>query len=214
MKTIWFDDRIATLDTNPAKPFDGLRILLIRPGATVLDEQGRIKGDLDLPLSPGGQQQVATLVRQLREQPIDSIYCSPCVSSRQTADALADETGARVRIDQDLRNLDHGLWEGKRFDELKQTQPRIYRLWAEHPENVSPPGGESIEHAEDRVDRFLRRLFRKTKSGIVGVVAVEPMASILRSRLLSSPIDDFWEAEQRIADWESIAVSASSIEGT
>jgi broad specificity phosphatase PhoE len=214
MKTTWIDDRIATAQDNSRQPQNGLRILLIRPGATVLDEQGRIKGDLDLPLSPNGQQQVKSLILQLAEWPIDSIYSSPCLSSRQTADALAEETGARVRIDADLRNLDHGLWEGKRFEELKQTQPKVYRLWAEHPENVSPPGGESIEHAEDRVDRFLRRLFRRTKSGIVGVIAVEPMASIFRSRLLSSPIDDFWEAEQRIADWESISVSAASLDRT
>jgi broad specificity phosphatase PhoE len=212
MKTTWIEDRIAPAPVDPQQLPNGLRILLIRPGATVLDEQGRIKGDLDLPLSPNGLQQVASLTRQLADLPIDSIYSSPCVSSRQTADSLAEHTGARVRVDADLRNLDHGLWEGKRFDELKQTQPKVYRLWAEHPESVSPPGGESIEHAEDRVDRFLRRLFRRTKSGIVAVVAVEPMASILRSRLLSSPIDDLWEAEQRVADWESISVSASSIE--
>jgi broad specificity phosphatase PhoE len=183
-----------------------LQIILIRPGATILDEQGRIKGDLDLPLSPNGMRQVEALVQQVAQVPIESIYTSPCVSSRQTADALAAQSGARVRIESDLRNLDHGLWEGKRFEELKQTQPRIYRLWADHPENVSPPGGERLEDAEDRVARFLNRLFRRTKSGVVAVVIAEPLASILRGRLLSRPIDNFWEAEQRVGDWEVITI--------
>lgn len=206
MKTTLFErDSAAAGATGQAT--SGLQILLVRPGATVLDEQGRIKGDLDLPLSPNGVRQVEIIVRQLGGIPLDVVYTSPCLSSRQTADSVAEPSGARVRIDQDLRNLDHGLWEGKRYEELKQTQPRIYRLWAEHPENVSPPGGETIEHAEDRVERFLKRLFRRTKSGVIAVVAAEPLASILRSRLLSLPIENFWEVEQRIADWESISVA-------
>ncbi len=203
-------DRELTPKASTSQSSAGLHILLIRPGATVLDEQGRIKGDLDLPLSPNGVRQVELIVQQLGDVAVDAVYSSPCLSSRQTADALAERSGARVRIDQDLRNLDHGLWEGKRYEELKQTQPRIYRLWAEHPENVSPPGGETIEHAEDRVERFLKRLFRRTKSGIVAVVAAEPMASIFRSRLLSLPIENFWEVEQRIADWESIPIAAAA----
>jgi broad specificity phosphatase PhoE len=205
MKTTWTDDRTEVGEEMSRDTAD-FHILLIRPGATVLDEQGRIKGDLDLPLSPNGVRQVETIVQQVSQMQVDSIYSSPCVSSRQTADALAEQSGARVRIDADLRNLDHGLWEGKRFDELKQTQPRVYRLWADHPENVSPPGGETLEDAEDRVAKFLGRLFRRTKAGTVAVVAAEPMASILRSRLLSQPIENFWEAEQRVADWESIPV--------
>lgn len=213
MKTTLPSERTATLAAAPTSRPDGLQILLIRPGATVLDEQGRIKGDLDLPLSPNGVDQVAELAKQVAGVSIDAIYSSPGISSRQTAEAVAAHSGARVRIDPDLRNLDHGLWEGKRFEELKQTQPRIYRLWAEHPENVSPPGGETIDSAEDRIERFLRRLLRRTKSGIVAVVAAEPIASIFRSRLLSLPIENFWEAEQRIAEWESISVAASLADG-
>jgi broad specificity phosphatase PhoE len=213
MKTTTVFDPDATPVKSASQPTTGLQILLIRPGATVLDEQGRIKGDLDLPLSPNGVLQVQSIVRQMGGIPVDAVYSSPCVSTRQTAEALAEQSGARVRIDQDLRNLDHGLWEGKRYEELKQTQPRIYRLWAEHPENVSPPGGETIEHAEDRVERFLRRLFRRTKSGTIAVVAAEPMASIFRSRLLALPIENFWEVEQRIADWESISVANTTSGG-
>ncbi len=184
----------------------GLQILLIRPGATVLDEQGRIKGNLDLPLSPNGVHQVEKLIEKIGLQHVDAIYTSPCISARQTAEALASRTNARVRIDDDLHNLDHGLWEGKRFDELRQTQPRIYRLWAEHPESVAPPGGETFNHAEDRVKHFLNRLIRRTKSGTVAVIAAEPLASIVRSQLVSDPIENFWDAEQRIADWELISV--------
>jgi broad specificity phosphatase PhoE len=184
-----------------------LTLLLVRPGATVLDEQGRIKGDLDLPLSPAGQQQVDSLVARLGDLPVDSIYCAPCTCARETAAALAAQTAARVRLDDDLRNLDHGLWQGKRFEELKQTQPRIYRLWAEHPENVAPPFGETYAQAAARIEQFLGRILARGKRGLIAVVVAEPLASMIRARLARQPIENFWQAERQTATWETIPVS-------
>ena len=45
----------------------GLRVLIVRPGATELDEQGRIAGSLDVPLSETGEQQVAVVAGELEQ---------------------------------------------------------------------------------------------------------------------------------------------------
>jgi probable phosphoglycerate mutase len=147
-------------------------------------------------------------MEQIGSRELAAIFCATTVCARQTAAALAEQLGARVRIDEDLRNLDHGLWQGKRFDELKQTQPRVYRSWAEHPESVAPPGGETIASAQERVQQFLRRLFRRFKTGTVAIVAAEPLATIVRSAILNQPIDNFWQAERRFGDWETIALKS------
>ena len=49
------------------------QILLIRPGCTDFDEQHRIQGTLDLPLSPRGEKQVAKLVRGMQDVAIDAL---------------------------------------------------------------------------------------------------------------------------------------------
>ena len=49
------------------------RILLVRPGSTDFDEQGRIKGTLDIPLSEAGSLQVTRIVQELRETNIDQV---------------------------------------------------------------------------------------------------------------------------------------------
>jgi phosphoserine phosphatase len=74
-----------------------VRILIIRPGATDFDEQGRIKGTLDLPLSEGGNDQVARLVQDLHEVPIDFLYTCPSTSAEQTAAAIASDHGLKAR---------------------------------------------------------------------------------------------------------------------
>ena len=42
-----------------------LRIVLVQPGSTDFDDQGRIKGSLDIPLSANGTGQVARMVAEL-----------------------------------------------------------------------------------------------------------------------------------------------------
>jgi len=45
------------------------QVVLIRPGATVYDEQNRVQGALDLPLSERGWAEVAELAEKLAGPP-------------------------------------------------------------------------------------------------------------------------------------------------
>ena len=50
-----------------------VRVLLIRPGATEYDQQGRVQGTLDVPLCEDGRQEVEKMVEELRGQYDDEI---------------------------------------------------------------------------------------------------------------------------------------------
>src|SRR6056297_1221147 len=109
------------------------RILLVRPGATEFDEQGRIKGSLDIPLSQSGKRQADSVASQLSEVAVRTIYTSPCQSAQETAERLARGRDVRVRVIQGLRNIDHGLWHGKLIEEVRRNQPRVYRRGQDAP---------------------------------------------------------------------------------
>ena len=104
-----------------------VRIILIRPGSTDFDEQGRIKGTLDIPLSKAGTSQVSQIVDELHSTPIDYLYTSPCRCAQQTASAVAVDHKLKVKLLDDFQNLDHGLWHGKLVDEVRNSQPKVYR---------------------------------------------------------------------------------------
>lgn len=183
-----------------------LRIVLIRPGSTDFDEQGRIKGTLDIPLSENGAYQVAQIVEELRETPIDYLYSSPCKVAQQTASAVALPRRMRVRSLDELQNIDHGLWHGKRVDEVRQSQPKVYRQLLEHPETVCPPQGEPVGDAMVRIRTVLTRLIRKHRSGVVGLIVPEPCASLVRSVLKHCDLGDLWKAECEAGGWQLIEV--------
>ncbi len=184
-----------------------LRVILVLPGATDLDSQGRIKGSLDVPLNRQGSEQARKSAEELRDEPIETIYCSPGLAARQTAELVAHET-TRVRVLDELQNLNRGLWHGKRVEELRDSQPRIYRQWQDQPETVCPPSGETIKDARQRIVRFINRICRKHKQGTIAIIVSEPLASVLRQQLArTDTMGDLWLAECRCGQWESIEIA-------
>lgn len=183
-------------------------MVLIRPGSTDFDDQGRIKGTLDIPLNEAGRQQVARAAAELGSVSLQLLYVAPCQSARETAEILAGSLHVKVKELDLLRNLDHGLWHGKLIEEVKQKQPKVYRLWQDSPEAVCPPNGETVVAARQRAKQAIQKLLKKHKTGVIGVLASEPMASILRSLLESRELSDFWKAECDFGSWDFIDVAA------
>ncbi len=183
-----------------------IRVVLVRPGTTDFDEQRRIKGNLDIPLNQFGTDQVARTANELAGQGIEVVYTSPCQATEETARLLGHALGVKVKSIAQLRNLDHGLWQGKLIDEVRATQRKVYRQWQEQPETVCPPEGEMLDAARQRVHQALDKILRKHKSGVIGVVASEPMASLIRCYLSQGQLGDLWQAETACGSWEVIDV--------
>jgi len=152
-------------------------IYLIRPGCTDFDEQHRIQGKLDLPLSARGEQQLAKLQLDLAEVQIDVLYSSPCEPARSTAAALGATRGLAVKEIETLYNVDHGLWQGLTVDDVKRKHPKVFKQWQESPDSICPPGGETLAEAVDRVRKALEKPLKK--KGHLAIVAADPLAAII-----------------------------------
>ena len=182
-----------------------VRFLLIEPGATDFDDQGRMKGSMDMPLSHSGHAQVQEASRQLAFLRCDRVYSAPCQSARETAEVIAQTCGGgRVKVSDCLRNIDHGLWHGKRIDEVRTQLPKIYRTGQDHPDHICPPGGETVEEARCRVLKMIQKLKKKYRTGTVALVVPDPLASVVRSLLAGNMMGDLWKSETDAAIWEII----------
>ena len=158
-------------------------ILLIRPGATEFDEQGRIIGTLDVPLSKLGIRQASEVAHSTNQYDIKAVFSSPTTAAQQTAELIAKQHNCRVKVKDALTNVDMGLWQGKVIEELEATQPKIARQWKEHPESICPPEGESFEEVVPRVQKFLKKLQKKHKTGTIVIVVADPLAKVISSQL-------------------------------
>ena len=119
-----------------------VQIILIRPGATDYDDEQRIQGTLDIPLNALGDSEVARVIDDLSDRKIEAVYSPAREPANQTADTLAQALGIKHKKCDGLQNVNHGLWQGMKVEEVRRKHPKVYRQWQEQPESVCPPEGE------------------------------------------------------------------------
>ncbi|MEM1062334.1 MAG: histidine phosphatase family protein [Planctomycetota bacterium] len=196
-------------------------IVIIRPPATLYDEQGRIQGRLDLPSAEDDGSPCEELIAELESLAVKAVLTDPGEPAAGYAAAIGQRLRVPVKTKEDLRNVDQGLWQGLKLDEIRRKYPRLIKQWEEQPDSVRPPDGESLADASERVRKALKKPLKK--SGVVAVVVAEPLASLVASivsgedRLRRGPVcsgdGDAAELVRRPADHADEAALAAATSG-
>jgi len=169
-----------------------LRLLLLRHGETAWNRERRYQGWRDTPLSAEGLVQAEAAARELKEHAFAAVYASPLQRARDTAAAIAAPHGLEVETDPAFKELGFGQWEGLTLDEARAGFPTLYDGWAKTPHLFSPPGGESLAQARERVMAGLERLRAGHPDGIVCLVAHGIPVRILILEALGLPLERIW----------------------
>jgi len=183
---VTIEDSVGGGQSQPAaepKPVVTTLTHLLRHGQTEHTPERRFSGSSDLPLSELGRAEAWAAARSLKVRGIDAIVSSPLRRCRETAAAAADVLGLPVQVDDDLRELDFGEWEGLTRDEAMGRNPLALRRFFEATD-VRAPGGESIAEVSTRVARARQRILREHAGETVLVVShVTPIKLLLAAGL-------------------------------
>ncbi|MNU69748.1 putative phosphoserine phosphatase 2 [compost metagenome] len=126
--------------------------IIVRHGRTEWNAERRYLGHTDLALLPGEDALLSQLATQLHGLEFCAVYSSDLRRCTETLQRVRPDLMAKARYDQRLREMDFGEWEGKTYDMLKDNP--FYREWIDHPEKITPPGGETWDHFSSRVSQF------------------------------------------------------------
>lgn len=136
-------------------------ILLIRHGETVWNQQGRMQGQNDSPLTPMGLQQARQLAGRMKDVAFAALYSSDLGRAHQTARCIADATGREVIADKGLRERGFGIFEGLTNNEIKLKYPEDHALFATREPAYRMSGGESAAEFRERVMRTLETIAQR-----------------------------------------------------
>lgn len=125
-------------------------LYLIRHGETEGNRQGRYIGWADPPLTPGGQQQAASLAQRLAGPPIRAVLSSDLSRAMETARPIAAALGLTLQPHPGLREANFGAWCGLTYEEIRQREPERIDAWLGDPERHAPPGGETLAELRQR----------------------------------------------------------------
>jgi alpha-ribazole phosphatase/probable phosphoglycerate mutase len=143
------------------------RLVLVRHAEPEETSRGRCYGSLDVGLSAAGRVQAARLARALEPFELDAIYASPRTRAVETAAPLAGARGLEVAVEDDLRELDFGRFEGRTYEEIERSEPALFRAWMETPTEVRFPEGESYADLRVRATRVLDAIRRAHERALV-----------------------------------------------
>jgi probable phosphoglycerate mutase len=147
------------------------RILLVRHGATTSTADDRFAGSSDVELSPDGVMQLTKLSLRLAAVRIDAAYCSHMHRAIASATIIAKPHGITSTPWRDLREIDHGHWEGVPHKEVEQKFADEYAAWSADPVNTRIPGGESGRDVLVRAKAAMERIVRDHAGQTVLVVS-------------------------------------------
>lgn len=119
------------------------RLYLVRHGATQMTAENRFSGDVGAELSDEGRRQAARLGDRLQDDGITAVYASPLSRSVDTARIIAGACGVQPVLNDGLREISHGAWEGLTRREVEERFPNEYAAWEEDPFTFAPAGAES-----------------------------------------------------------------------
>jgi broad specificity phosphatase PhoE len=158
------------------------RLIFIRHGETDWNRDGRLQGQRDIPLNAKGRDQALGAGRLLQPLLSDaaafSFFSSPLQRARQTMLLVRDACGLvpadAFIIDDRLRELSFGGWEGLTWRELRKNDPVAMQRRRLDRWHFVPPQGESYALLRQRIQPWLEAL-----NGNVVVVAHGGVARVL-----------------------------------
>jgi broad specificity phosphatase PhoE len=120
-----------------------VRVWLFRHADVADAWQGRAYGNLDVPLSARGVEETSALVEAFARTPFARVASSPLSRALLLGRGLSETTGAPLAIDDRLREVWRGEWQGLPVDEFRARWEADRAAFAADPWNWKGHGGES-----------------------------------------------------------------------
>jgi probable phosphoglycerate mutase len=149
-----------------------LKLILTRHGETYWNEERRVQGgSSDIDLNDVGLKQARKLASFLKTKNIAAVVSSPLNRAVVTAEAIASHHQLPVEIDEGLKEIEVGEFEGLALSDLKTTFTEFLMQWWKGGGTKKLPGGESLIEMQERAWKVIERLLAKHKKETVVVVS-------------------------------------------
>jgi broad specificity phosphatase PhoE len=135
---------------DAGSPRRARRLYIVRHGETERSVQKAYSGRSEVPLTERGLEQAREVGERLRGVGVDAVYSSPLARAADTARAIAEATGARLKIDERLTEVDYGPLEGFDRDGALEHFGEPFQAWRDDPMGSPLPGTEPLPEALER----------------------------------------------------------------
>ena len=168
-------------------------LYITRHGETEWNLEKRMQGWEDSPLTAKGRLNARDLGRRLREVHLDHLYISPIGRVRETVRMMDLDPKIPVTVDDRLREMHMGTWEGRTAAEIEVAHPIAHTSFWQTPHAYIPESGESFDEVRERILSFLERLADHKEDENILIVTHGIFLNILLTHLHQKPFATLWD---------------------
>ena len=165
------------------------RLWLVRHGETDWNLEGRFQGQADPPLNANGLAQARQLAGLLAVTSLHALYCSDLRRALLTAQIIGEALSLTPQVDQRLREIRLGEWEGMLPELIKSQYPELWLSRQLDPVHVRPPSGENLLELAERVWPAADQIARGHTGAAVLIVSHGVTLACLICRARSLPLE-------------------------
>ena len=186
------------LNNNIPDQIGDSRIFLVRHGETQWNKEGRFQGQIDIPLNNNGKDQASKAFKYLKEVNFNRAFSSSMHRPYETAQIiLQNKSDLEITKVDELKEISHGLWEGKLENEIEKQWPELLRKWHEKPEKVMMPEGECIKEVSERSVKAWGNICLSQKNNdLTLLVAHDAVNKTLICNILGIDYSNIWMIKQ------------------
>ena len=129
-----------------------MKIYITRHSLTAWNEEKRLQGWKDSPLTKQGKEDALKLGEYMKTIHIDQVYSSPLLRAKSTARLIFKNEN--IIEDSRLKEMNFGDYEGEYIQDLKK-QHDYFCLWHQPQLSFSLPNGETYEEVVFRLNDFI-----------------------------------------------------------
>lgn len=168
-----------------------ITIDMLRHGET--DGGNIYRGSTDSPLTPNGLRQMKNSVAEFDSKHLwQKVYCSPLQRCRVFAESCAASNQLPFKVEDQLREIDFGDWDGCDITEVWRQTPQLVEAFWQDPESNPPPGGESIQQLMQRTKLFIDQILAAEEDHLL-LVSHGGVIRALLAQILNIPASS-WAA--------------------
>lgn len=175
-----------------------MNVYLLRHGRTAYTEEHRYQGTRDIPLSPEGEAEVG-----IAGVTTEAVWVSPLSRARRTAELMFP--GVEQLVEQDLREMNFGAFEGRNYMEMENDAD--YRTWVKGDCWGRCPGGEDRKGFCARICGAVGKLVDQAL-----MEGRESLVIVAHGGVLMAAMEGFALPEKDYFDWQTVCCGGYLLE--
>lgn len=170
-----------------------LNLYITRHGETCWNVEKRLQGWKDSPLTENGIRNAKALGKSLKGTTFDGVYSSPSERTLHTAKLIIGNQGQQFKLDDRLKEINMGEWEGRTHDEVSEFDSELFHAFWNAPHLYNPKNREGFLDVQNRASDAVNMIKSEHKTGNILVVTHTVVIKCLLAYFKKQPIEKLWD---------------------